>query len=257
MTVHTISDLTSTQIRERLETAPVLLVPVGATEQHGPNLGCGVDWRIADELAKRIADRVDPLALVAPAFPLGLSAHHLDFPGTLHLRPETFMAVFTDLVTSYARHGVEKVVFINGHRGNENILGVLTTKLTFELGIQTASAFWMRQAADVIARHRKTDRWGHACEIETSLALALVPEIVDTEHLEAGDLIEDYLPYEDNYQQHALQVPRTFASRTRNGVFGDARVASRHAGEDIAEATVSRTAEFVRAFAQRPGVSRN
>lgn len=251
-TTSNVHDLTSREVAARLDRARVLLVPVGATEQHGPNLGCGVDWRIAEAVAARVADRVDPLALVAPPLPFGLSAHHLDFPGTFHLRPQTFVAVLTDAVTSFARHGIRRVVFVNGHRGNEDILGVLTTALTFDEGVEAASAFWMTQAADVIARHRESERWGHGCEIETSVALALAPDLVRANALEPGEAGGEYLPYEDNYRPHALKVPRSFASRTRNGVFGDARKATADAGREIAEAAIARTAEFVAAFARRP-----
>lgn len=231
----------------------VALIPVGATEQHGPNLAMGVDWRIAEQIAGQVAQRVTPLAVVAPALPYGLSAHHMGFAGTISISAHSFTSVLTDVARSLQRHGIGKVVFVNGHRGNENILGVLITELTHEHGIEAASAFWMTQAADVIAGLRKTTRWGHACEIETSVAMALVPELVRSDALEPGDLTDDYLPFEDNYQPHALQVPRSFGSRTRNGAFGDARYATAEAGTEIVAAAVERTAEFVRALAQRPG----
>ena len=249
---HDLSDLTTTEAAARLAEATVALVPVGANEQHGPNLGMGVDWRIAQALARRIADRVAPLAVVTPPLPFGLSAHHLSFPGTLSVSPQAWSAVLLDVARSLAHHGLTKLVFVNAHRGNENILGVLTTQLSYEHGIEAASTFWMTQAADVIARHRRTDRWGHACGIETSVAMALTPDLVRTDALEPGDLVDDYGPYEDNYERFAVAVPRSFASRTRNGVFGDARQASRAAGEEIVEAAVDRAAAFVRGFATRP-----
>lgn len=230
----------------------VALIPVGANEQHGPNLAMGVDWRIAHELAMRIAERADPLAVVAPAIAYGLSAHHMSFEGTVSISAQTFLSLCTDVVVSLRRHGIKKIVFVNGHRGNESILGVLTTSLSYEHGVQAVSSFWMTQAADVIAKHRRSARWGHACEIETSVAMAVCPDIVRDADLQPGDHIEDdYLPYEDNYQPFALQVPRSFRSRTSNGVFGDARLASAEAGEQIVSTVVERVAEFVRAYAER------
>jgi creatinine amidohydrolase len=248
---HRLDRMTTVQAGVAMSRASVALLPVGATEQHGPNLVCGIDWRVAEEVAERVAAQVDPLAVVVPPLPFGLSGHHLGFPGTLHISAATFLAVCRDVVASLTRHGIGKVVFVNGHRGNENVLGVLVAELTYDLGVEAASAFWMTQASDATARHRKTDRWGHGCEVETSLALAVDPALV-ADDLAPGDLIEDYGAYEDNYAPHALVTARSFASRTRNGVFGDATLASAEAGEDILRTAVERTSDFVRDFAGRP-----
>lgn len=242
--------MTTVEAEAAFANAKVALIPVGATEQHGPNLDLGVDWRIAEELAIRIAQRSDPHAVVVPPFPFGLSGHHLAFPGTLHVSATTFMAVIKDVVVSLRRHGVEKVVFVNGHRGNENVLGVLVTELTYDVGVEAASSFWMSQASDAIAKHKQTHRWGHGCEIETSVAMALDDALVG-DSLKRSDLIEEYGAFEDNYEPFALTTARSFASRSRNGVFGDATLASREAGAEIVEAAVARTAEFVRDFALR------
>lgn len=250
--ITTLSDLTSREFADRGGDVRVALLPVGATEQHGPNLGMGVDWRVADELARRVAQRVHPVAVALPPLPYGLSAHHLGFPGTISITASAFTAVVKDIAESLARHGIRKLVIVNGHRGNEAVIGVVTTALAYESGIEAVSSFWMTQGADAISRHRKTDRWGHACEIETSLAMELTPDLVRHDALEAGDLIEDYGPFEDNYQPFALTTPRSFASRTRNGAFGDARQATPEAGAEIAEAVVERVSTFVEAFARRP-----
>ena len=251
MTPPRIDDMTTSQAAKSISTAKVGIIPVGATEQHGPNLAFGTDWRIAAEIANRVAVEVDPLAVVVPPLPFGLSGHHLGFPGTLHISANTFMAVCSDVVTSLSRHGIKKILFVNGHRGNENVLGVLITELTYELGVEAASSFWMTQASDAVNRHKATERWGHACEIETSVAMAADPSLVAAE-LEKGDLIEEYDAFEDNYAPFSVMTARSFASRTKNGVFGDARKASLEAGNDILDTAVSRTAEFVRGFAARP-----
>lgn len=248
---HRLDRMTTVQAGEAMKNASVALIPVGATEQHGPNLVCGIDWMTAEAVAERVAAAVDPLAVVVPPLPFGLSGHHLDFAGTLHVSAATFSAVCKDVARSLARHGITKVVFVNGHRGNENVLGVLVTELTYEMGIEAASAFRLTQAAEEVARHKKTPRWGHACEIETSLALAISGDLVG-QHLEPGDLIEEYGAYEDNYAAHALVTARTFASRTRNGAFGDATLATTEAGQEILDAAVTRTVAFVRDFAARP-----
>lgn len=250
--MNSVSDLTTTEFAQRLAQVQVALIPVGATEQHGPNLAMGVDWRIAAAIAGRVADALSPTVVVSPPLPFGLSAHHMAFPGTLSIGPAAFSAVLTDVVLSFQAHGINKVVFVNGHRGNENMLAVLITELTYRYKVEAASTFWMTQAADAVARQRKTERWGHACEIETAVAMAVTEDLVRPDALEAGDLIEDYGALEDNYQPFSATVVRSFASRTRNGVFGDATQATLASGVEITDVAVERTVAFVRDFAARP-----
>ncbi len=87
------------------------------------------------------------------------------------------------------------------------------------------------------------------------MALAVAPDLVRRRALVAGDLIEDYGAYEDNYEPHALTVPKSFAERTRNGAFGDATLATERAGEEIVCAAVDRLVAFVQDFLGRPPVN--
>lgn len=76
-----VSDLTTNEFAEIQAEVDVALIPVGATEQHGPNLAMGVDWRIAAAVAQRVAEKLSPTVVVSPPLPFGLSAHHMAFPG--------------------------------------------------------------------------------------------------------------------------------------------------------------------------------
>src|SRR5919202_1538549 len=95
-----LANMTWPEARDALAAAEVVIVPTGSIEQHGPGMVLRTDTTIAVAVAERVADRLRPRAVVAPALPFGLSAHHLRFPGTLTLRPDTFMAVVLDLVRS-------------------------------------------------------------------------------------------------------------------------------------------------------------
>lgn len=238
------------EVRDQIRVA---LMPVGATEQHGPNMTFETDTRIAHEVARRLAKAVHPLALVLPPLPFGVSYHHLGFPGTLSISEATLHAVLIDLATSLKHHGIEKIVFVNGHMGNLAGLQTLGTRLRYEHGVEAATMFYFNQASDVIAEHAKTPRWGHACEIEASVGLAVAPDIVRTDALTPGDMLD--LPYRfaGNRVPFALQVSFAFHEMTANGAFGDAREATAEAGEAIVDTAVQRAAVFLRDFAAGSG----
>jgi creatinine amidohydrolase len=149
--------------RVALEQARLAIIPVGSTEQHGPHLRLSTDTVIAEQLALRLARAVAPHAVVAPPVPFGVSYHHLDFPGTLTLSPDTLQAVVTELVESLRRHGVEAFFLLTGHGGNEATLEVLATKLRFQRGVRVASLAtswnraWSPSAGAMRARWRR--RW--------------------------------------------------------------------------------------------------
>lgn len=240
--------MTSTEFAAARDHIRLGLIPVGATEQHGPNLALATDYVVGHRLAQRIAQRVHPRAVVAPPLPFGLSYHHAGFAGTMTLSPESFIAVCVDVARSLKNNGIRHVLFVNGHNGNTAILNVITTKLVYELEMKAASSFYFTQAADVIKQHSRSARFGHACEIETSVLLALAPEFVRQDALAPGELKPLRLEHAVNNQPFALQVPVPFHEQTANGVFGDARLADPVVGEAIVEAAVARTVTFIDSF---------
>lgn len=243
-----LAEMTSREFGEALPDIRLALIPVGATEQHGPNLALSTDYRIAHRFCQKIAEVLHPQAVVVPPMPFGFSQHHTGFPGTLTLSPEIFTAVLFDVARSLKDNGIDHLLLVNGHNGNTAVLNVATTKIRYELGVEVATAFWFQQAGDRVKAHAKTKRYGHACEVETSVLMALDDGLVRHDALEAGDMIDSRLVMAFNNEPFFLHVPVPFHEQTRNGVFGDARLASREAGEDIVAAAVARTCDFARAF---------
>lgn len=207
----------------------LVIIPLGATEQHGPHLPFATDTLIADALGARLAARCDN-AMVLPALPIGCSSEHMGFPGTIDLGRETLVAVLADTLDSLARHGVEDAFIFSAHGGN-------AATLRAELATLAAAApdLHLQMATDLdglTARlHAEARTFGlsaetaghHAGEIETSIMLALHPELVRANAFAPGYVSPTADP-------RALFYP-DLRVHAANGTVGDPRGASALHGE--------------------------
>ena len=104
------------EVERYLETASTVIMPIGSTEQHGPNGLIGTDAVTSEEIAHAVGARTD--TMVAPTIAVGMAQHHMAFTGSMTLRPSTMISVIGDYVNSLAHHGFDRFYFINGHGGN-------------------------------------------------------------------------------------------------------------------------------------------
>ena len=239
-------EMTWPEAKEALAQAKLALIPVGSFEQYGPHGTLETDTGRAYGFGKLLAARMYPQAVLAPPINLGVSYHHMNFPGTITLRPETFMAVIFDVVWSLKQHGIEKFLILNGHGGNIPSLGVVIVKLREELGVKVAWTGFTSLAREVLQERIKSESIGHACEGEISQAMVLAPHTVRQEALTSGEF-RGY-PYRHLGEGFDLAYPYHFDEITANGALGDATRASEELGWEIVEAALDRVIEFLQDF---------
>jgi creatinine amidohydrolase len=162
-----------------------IIMPIGSTEQHGPNGLIGTDAICAEDLARAVGDRVD--ALVAPTVSVGMAQHHLGFAGTMSLRPSTLIAVLRDCVNSLARHGFRRFYFINGHGGNVATVQAAFSEIYADSSVARAGNmpelkcrlrnWWQAEGISALSRTLYGAAEGsHATPSEVSLTWHIHPE---------------------------------------------------------------------------------
>ncbi len=184
--------------RERL----IAVMPVAATEQHGPHLPLSTDTAILDGVIRATAQRL-PLhlqALFLPTVPFGKSNEHSRYPGTVTLSATTLIALWMDIGASLARSGVNKLVIFNSHGGQTSVMDIVTRDLREQHGILVVAANWFSLGLPGGLFDTREQVHGiHAGDIETSVMMALVPEQVQREHLRDFHSLTETLERENRY----------------------------------------------------------
>ncbi len=232
------------EVRDRVE---VVLIPVGSNEQHGPNLALRMDIIGATRFCERASSVAGPKLMVAPSLPWGVSYHHMNFPGTITLSSDTFIQTLVEVVTSLQQHGFERFMFVNGHGGNVAPLGDAVVRINEELEPTFVGAGIYLDFADegINERFGIGGVLGHACEMETSAAMVLAPEVVKTDALAAGEMTELAQELRGTIKKLGVSVPYRFERYTANGALGDARNASLEYGEALIGSAIKNFVAFM------------
>ena len=236
------ASLKAAELRDLAGRDAVVILPVAAIEQHGPHLPVMVDTLLCTEIATRAARKAGERqpVVVAPTVWSGLSEHHMPLGGTFTLDFPTFHAVLRCLCRCLERNGFRRAVLLNGHGGNDFALKVVVEQLAHELTLALATATYWHLAADAIRNIlERQDNVRHACEAETSMVLALRPELVDSSRFEEARTAEERGAPAGAYRW------RSFAARTRSGAIGDPTAASAEKGERLLEAAADAVAALI------------
>ena len=114
--------LTWPEVNEAVAAKKLVILPTGSTEQHGRHLPLDVDLFLCESVCLEVGRRAAGRVLILPPIPFGLNLHHIDFPGTIHIEPETFIAFCLNVTKSLAYHGFEKILLVNGHGSNSPLI---------------------------------------------------------------------------------------------------------------------------------------
>ncbi|WP_285777094.1 creatininase family protein [Microtetraspora sp. NBRC 13810] len=243
--------MTTVEAAEAVRDSPLVIIPAGAFEQHGPGMPLATDTIRAEHVAELVAARLGGRAVIGPSVPVGVSPHHLAFAGTVTLTTGTLAAVVREYVDGLHRHGWRKILVITGHGGNNATLttvaqDLLTTRPDVQFGWTPLTSL----AADVVAGMRVSEVHGHSGEAETAQMLHLAPHLVHPERLAAGTThVGQFDPFARlaNRGGHPTLAAR-YDRLSPNGVLGDPRNATAEDGRAVVEAIVTRIAAFATAW---------
>jgi creatinine amidohydrolase len=238
--------MTWPEVEGYLENSNGIMIPIGATEQHGPTGLIGTDAVCAETLAWEAGQLAD--AMVGPTLTIGMSEHHMHFPGSVTLRPTTLVAVVRDVIVSLARHGFRRLFFINGHGGNTASINASFFEAYSDLphiiddgdDVRCLNGeWWETPSAKTLSAEFFADRDGdHATASEVSIAAAAYPN-----HVKQAELAAEVPP------TTRLFGPADFRRRYPEGRMGShPQLASVEAGERIIEAVAKDLADDYRRF---------
>jgi creatinine amidohydrolase len=253
--------LTWPEVAALAATDPVCLIPVATLEDHGHHLPIDADLRIVAEICRRAAADAGEDAVLLPAIPHGYSPHHMDFPGPITIAWDTFTRYLTDVGTSLVRHGFRRLLFLNGHGSNQNLVEMAARLVTVEHPeTVSAAAFYLSspEALATIDEVRGSERGGmaHACELETSIYLAIDPDAVDMARaVDERSYPEGQHAWLD-WSDGSLRIMPWWSSFSRTGVQGQPTLATGEKGKALLDAAVAECVSYIRELKERPILGR-
>ncbi|MEJ2732347.1 MAG: creatininase family protein [Anaerolineae bacterium] len=253
-------ELTWIEMREATNRQPVVLLPFGTVEDHGPHLPLNTDNVIVEAICLEAARRASGEMLVMPTLAYGLDEHHMDFPGTVTVDMQTLLALVADVAMSPARHGFSHVLIVNGHGSNASIAELAARRAVLQTGIVCGAmspnaAIDPALAEPTLSEMRRSGPGGiaHAGEYETAMMLHLRSDLVQMDKAvqEMGQLKLDHFSW-DHSEPSVLSWQDWWSRMSESGVCGDPTVATAEFGHALFETTVQNFVHLAREFRTIP-----
>ncbi len=251
-------EMTWPEINQASKEGRVAILPVATIEDHGPHLPVDTDVLITNEICLHTGKKIPKEVVVIPPVIHGYSPHHMDFPGCITIGGKTFIDYVLDITKSIAHHGFRKILIVNGHGSNVPFMDIVSRLTIIERpNVQCAMISWwsLGPVVEAIKKHRESEFPGgmtHACELETSLYLALKPELVDMSRA-VKDISfpkSEYFWFDLASGGRTTHPPATmmeyWSTLSKTGVIGDPTKATVEKGNAFLKAAVKGLIELVR-----------
>src|SRR5262245_41210208 len=237
--------LTWPEMNDAIDLKKLIILPTGSTEQHGRHLPLDVDVFLCESVCHEVGRRVPDKVLVLPPISYGLNLHHIDFPGTIHVEPDVFIAFCLNITKSVAYHGFQKILIVKGHGSNSPLIDLVARKTVLEthsLCFATGYYWFLLKEFEKV---RESQVIAHADEFETSLYLHLAGDRVQMDKAVKDDDRMGKFVSSDSTGNYGVRFNDFWGRWTRTGVHGDATKATAEKGRVIFEAAVSGLVELV------------
>lgn len=226
---------------------PIVIVTVGATEQHGTHLTVDTDTDIGYQVARKVAEASPVRTLVVPPVWAGFSPHHMDFTGTITLRQSTLFAVVYDIIECLIKHGVTRILLMNSHGGNISLLKTVVDEIGVNYGVSPIYVTYWNLISEAVKEIRESEIGGmsHACELETSLKLLFSPDDVRMDKIEDVMLESNAFFGNDMFSPNKFGQYKPFKDWTPLGQIGAPSLASADKGQLLLDAIVKSFTELI------------
>lgn len=241
--------MTWKEIQDAYKSDPVVLIPFGSMEEHGPHSITG-DYIAAYEIAKRAAEKSDSYCL--PVIPFGYSEYFRGFPGTVSISPKTLYYIAKDICTSLMEHGIKKIIIINGHFGNSPILDILCRDIRRENKIMVGKIDLWQSISPLLKKelYGNENPSGHGGEPLTSVMHYLLPEYMRMDLAGDTDQVKHWEDFEltgiskSRLKDAEVNMYFDMQEVTKQGVMGNPLAGNAEIGEKIINNLVMTCVEF-------------